>query len=92
MDVEEVKRDVKVITHWYEEAPNVTSASRLVAGVAIGAMTVLLGLVVAYVVVCLVRWGKGSVDAQVIHEFGYVMLGLAATASAAIGTRNLGAS
>lgn len=89
MDPTEIKADVHTLCHWYEEAPNVTSASRLVAGVAVGAMLVLLGLAVAYVVVSLER--KGTLDAQVLHELGFIMLGLAGTASTATATRNLGA-
>lgn len=86
--VDDAKRDLATVCHWYEEAPNVNSSTRIFAAIMVFCLLVCLALVVAYAGMSLAQ--KKPIDPQVIHELSWLTASFAASLSVAMGVRNKG--
>lgn len=88
MDTEEVKRDIAVVTKWYQEAPNVVSSTRIFTAVLIGLGAIDLMMLIVYVSACLLRHEKP--DANTIAAIAAPLAPLIPSGAVAIYARNKG--
>lgn len=89
MDADEIKRDAAVVCHWYEEAPRVVSSTRIFTAVLIALGAIDLGLLILYVVTCVLRHEKP--DANTVAAIASPLAPLIPSGAVAIYARNKGA-